>query len=474
MEFPPKTNAAKDTRQISMPEELLRFIQRDTYSLLIKGHAGSGKTTLALTILRALRTKDNFFYISTRISPKELFSYYSWLSDFTHRQSRSAGEAGNSDNIAIPTFEDARLDEPESLFERITNQLMDIKSPIIVIDSWDAIASFMDREGRLNNERVLQTWRERAGAKLIFISEHPDDTTLDFLVGGIVELKQRHHNNVRYREIYLLKLRGVRIGRPSYIYTLENGIFRSFSPYVPPKSRRVSGEKSSPKKPVEILSSDLIKSGYAVLDRALGGGFPRNGFVLLELDEHLSATVAMSVVTALISNFVSNGHPVLFQPFGKIEPKDIVGSLDDALPARKKGLLKILWPRNQPGLADNLIVQSERHPSSKAVIVRLRKSYPGKLVINVMGGDSLSIWKSEKQRNYISQDQMLSARACDLCIAPVSAADIERFEYFSGLADVHLRLLMINDTLFLQPLLPASTLYALEFDEHNMNIDAVV
>ena len=71
----------------------------------------------------------------------------------------------------MPSFEDARLDEPESLFERITNQLMDIKSPIIIIDSWDAIASFMDREARLNNERVLQTWRERAGAKLIFISE---------------------------------------------------------------------------------------------------------------------------------------------------------------------------------------------------------------------------------------------------------------------------------------------------------------
>ena len=37
--------------------------------------------------------------------------------------------------ITPPNFEDARLDEPESLFERITNELMDIKSPIIVIDT---------------------------------------------------------------------------------------------------------------------------------------------------------------------------------------------------------------------------------------------------------------------------------------------------------------------------------------------------
>ena len=57
--------------------------------------------------------------------------------------------------------EDARLDEPESLFERVTNQLMDVKNPVIIIDSWDSVASLMDREARLNNEKA-QTWRERS------------------------------------------------------------------------------------------------------------------------------------------------------------------------------------------------------------------------------------------------------------------------------------------------------------------------
>ena len=153
-----------------IPEDLLHFIRRDTYSLLVKGFAGTGKTTLALTILNVLGIKNNFFYISTRISPKQLFQYYPWLKDFIE-QSKPQGTSLARDHEVMSSFEDARLDEPESLFERITNQLMDIKSPIIIIDSWDAIASFMDREARLNNERVLQTWRERAGAKLIFISE---------------------------------------------------------------------------------------------------------------------------------------------------------------------------------------------------------------------------------------------------------------------------------------------------------------
>ena len=103
-----------------IPEDLLHFIRRDTYSLLVKGFAGTGKTTLALTILNVLGIKNNFFYISTRLSPKQLFQYYPWLKDFI-QQSKAQGTNLARDREVISTFEDARLDEPESLFERITN-----------------------------------------------------------------------------------------------------------------------------------------------------------------------------------------------------------------------------------------------------------------------------------------------------------------------------------------------------------------
>src|SRR5919199_6987133 len=115
-----------------IPEDLARFILRDTYSLLIKGYAGTGKTTLALTILKALGTKNNFFYISTRISPKQLFEYYPWLDRFVEQSLPAKSNDRAPEYELLSSFEDARLDEPESLFERITNQLMDIASPIIV------------------------------------------------------------------------------------------------------------------------------------------------------------------------------------------------------------------------------------------------------------------------------------------------------------------------------------------------------
>jgi KaiC/GvpD/RAD55 family RecA-like ATPase len=173
-----------------IPNELMEFIKKDTYSLIIKGSAGTGKTTLSLTILRALEIKDNFFYICTRASPKQLLTSYPWIAKFKESQERETPNSATNETDVPINFEDARLDEPESLFERITNELMDVKAPLIVIDSWDAIASFMDREARLNNERVLQTWRERAGAKLIFVNEDPSNTSLDFVVDGAVKLDQ--------------------------------------------------------------------------------------------------------------------------------------------------------------------------------------------------------------------------------------------------------------------------------------------
>jgi len=102
---------------------------------------------------------------------------------------------------------------------------MDVKSPIIIIDTWDAIASFMDKESRLNNERVLQIWRERAGAKLIFLSESYETTLLDSIVDGVITLKNEFEKSNEYRELYINKLRGISINCSKYYFSLFNGLF---------------------------------------------------------------------------------------------------------------------------------------------------------------------------------------------------------------------------------------------------------
>ena len=201
-----------------LPRELLKFAHNDSYSLLVKGKPGTGKTTLALTLMDNFNHDSNYFYISTRLSIKQLLYFYPWINKFTLK---------NGSKYEYK-FEDARLDEPESLFERITNQLMDVKSPIIIIDTWDTIASFMDRESRLNNERVLQIWRERAGAKLIFLCESYNTTLLDSIVDGVITLKHEFRNQNHYRKLFIDKLRGIPIECAKYYFSIFNGLFFAF------------------------------------------------------------------------------------------------------------------------------------------------------------------------------------------------------------------------------------------------------
>ncbi len=454
-----------DDSDIYMPDELMQFIQHGTYSLLIKGFAGTGKTTLALTILRALESQYNFFYISTRLSPKQLFEYYPWLNRFVEQPNLRNSDDRSTVRRILPSFEDARLDEPESLFERITNQLMDIASPIIVIDSWDAIASFMDKEARMNNERVLQTWRERAGAKLIFISEHPADTTLDFLVDGIVELRQNYYDSVKIREMRLLKLRGVRIGRPSYIYTLENGIFRSFAPYKPLKLPLLRKKMSSA---ADILSgtSDHIRSGYPLLDRDLDGGLPRKGIVLLELDSHVNAIVVLAFLGKMVSNFVASGNLVLLQPFDWMSPQIIMDHLGPYIP--KKNLFKILWTQEVAGLSENLIMPRQKeHDPLLAAMINMKHKHSDKLILNIMGSDILQKLYGPNTKNKMDDLLIFLRTSTDLTIAVIRHSQADMLQHFAGISDLHLRILMIDDTLFIQSVAPASTLYSIVFDTSN-------
>ncbi|HZD81716.1 MAG TPA: gas vesicle protein GvpD P-loop domain-containing protein [Nitrososphaeraceae archaeon] len=467
-------NKQQIEKSIHIPYELMQFVQRNTYSLLIKGYAGTGKTTLSLSILRALKIKSNFFYISTRVSPKQLFLYYPWLGKFIEQSKTSGSDETSEQGYNLSSFEDARLDEPESLFERITNQLMDVKAPIIIIDSWDAIASFMDKEARLNNERVLQTWRERAGAKLIFISEDPKDTTLDFLVDGIVELGQKFYDNIRIREVFLSKLRGVRINKPSYIYTLNNGIFRSYNAYQPTEfmitcKPRISFKKKEKKIPP--LSEDLyIASGYQGLDIALGGGFPKKGVVLIEIDSHINTRVTMTFLARIISNFVLTYNPILFQLFDGFDPSIVITYLESYLPAASKNrLIKIFCPADKVEVSSDYIIPyqncndfEKRFEFFRDIVLKTRQENPEKLLLNIMNIDMYQNVHKDGQINKMEIMPFIRENT-DLSLLVIQHPQ-NILKHLSGVYDTHLRLTIINGTLFLQSLLPWNHLFAIVTD----------
>ena len=484
--FQKKSNESLKTNA-SIPNELLEFVRRDTYSLLIKGHAGTGKTTLSLTILRTLKIRHNFFYISTRLSPKQLFFHYQWLGRYVdatpdQKESSSSRQPASYD---ISSFEDARLDEPESLFERITNQLMDVKAPVIIIDSWDAIASFMDKEARLNNERVLQTWRERAGAKLIFISEDPADPTLDFLVDGIVQLNIKLYDDIKVREIFLTKLRGIQIRKSSYVFSLDNALFQSYNTYDPAEfmaadshkndyvidNRGDRRRKSNPHVTGPPANSDYVPSGYAQLDESFGGGFPKKSLVLIESDPNVHAGVTMTLLTHMIANVIKIGGPVIIEPFMTIDAKAIMKYLKPYLPTGfKKDLLRIFClapPRNADALSSDYessrkddAAISRRHMKYYCeLVLKTRQNYPRRPLLTIISAEMFRTKYHLRERNAVDLLSFLNANS-DLTLMPASSSHCQELN-LSEMANLHLRLTTISGTLILRSISPESCPYAI-------------
>ncbi|MDE1853683.1 MAG: hypothetical protein KGI38_08045 [Thaumarchaeota archaeon] len=294
-----------------LPEELAEFLSKDTYSLLVKGESGTGKTLLALTILKALMPIDNLLYLSTRTSPLQLVENYPWTEEIFGVPNTPVG-GGTKENEGWETLVDARLDEPNVVFERITNVLMDRQAPTVVIDSWESLSDTLGSEALRTNIRVLQTWRERAGARFIFVGEDPASTAIDFMVEGVVVLKERIADGRRLREVVLSKLHGVKINRPSYFFTLQEGTFTSFPGYSP--------EDLAFRNPLPVRldrpfrrSASRFPTGYSPLDSELDGGYQAKSTALIELDRRLDPRVGLIFLSRTVQDWLASGDNVFLQ-----------------------------------------------------------------------------------------------------------------------------------------------------------------
>jgi KaiC/GvpD/RAD55 family RecA-like ATPase len=469
---PRHSSAIKSDR---IPDELERFVRRDTYALLIKGKAGTGKTTLSLTILKTLGQASNFFYISTRVSPRQLFTYYPWLEPFVQKIKPQPTSENEEQVYKMSMFEDARLDEPESLFERITNELMDVKAPIIIIDSWDAIASFMDKEARLNNERVLQTWRERAGAKLIFISEDISHSTLDFLVDGIVELDQSVYDSCRLRQIKMIKLRGVRMLNQIYNFSLNNSIFTSFQTYKPSEyvlsrlapQNDLPKRKGHPLKPYSVSGVGRIRTGYSELDSVLEGGLPRKGIVLFKFDPSVHINAIATFFAKIISNFIKRNNPVLLQPMNQANSQTIMAIIRSYLGYFPNGsVLKGLWSDiKDSDLKQHIdptqysLLKNSQFGLIDRSIEMARKRYPEALMLSIFNCEHLKTLEDELRQRQTSVLSFLSEKT-DLSIIVGTTSEVGS-PPVEAHAVLNLEVNLINGTLFLRPVSPVGPIFGL-------------
>jgi hypothetical protein len=325
-------------------------------------------------------------------------------------------------------------------FERITNELMDVRSPTIVVDSWDPIGMMMETEALISNTKVLQTWRERAEASLITLIEDSSNTAFDSLFDGVVSLDRYYDDGRIVRMIQLSKLSGVKVNRPSYLFTLDGGVFQSFRTY----------------NPLEVVArnqggwswEDRSRStGYRELDAILDGTLPSGTIMSLSMAAGVNSGMVLLLLGGILGRGGAKSRSTLFKPFEGIGLEQAKGALGDMTaiqqPNRAGG-------RPPAGLAESL----------RAQVAKERKARRGKKVVLLVGSEFLNTGED-------GGETLLQLMKSDIDLSVIVGAGEGPLEGASRVSDVSLRLSDLNGTPLLQAQLPWTEYFAVSVNANH-------
>ncbi len=295
-----------------VPEEILSLLDKQGVSLIIKGKAGTGKTTLALELLGHYNDRSGV-YLSTRVSPRKLYRHFPWVKEAVKPElvidvTKPYEEGVESEFGAFES-----LQVVFQFFEEFYERALRLKNPFIVIDSWEGVAKRMGEKERQKTENVLISLVDKADANLILVSEEPERTTLDYLADGVVTLsrhdleeKLSFHTRL-IREIEIQKIRGAKIRQSRYAFTLNEGRFQYFKPFEAAFPADPKGCQPIPDR------NGKISMGSEDLDKLLDGGYEKGSFNLFETEYGVGTAHNYLIFSAMI-NFLNQSRAVAILP----------------------------------------------------------------------------------------------------------------------------------------------------------------
>ncbi|MEM3711291.1 MAG: gas vesicle protein GvpD P-loop domain-containing protein [Thermoprotei archaeon] len=285
--------------------ELEEFLSVPGRTLLIKGSPGVGKTTLALSLLQYLCANSNTnreqssyptgVYFSTRVPGESLEAQFPWVS------------------FSELNIEDLRLTSIEGFLNELLKKIR-VRSPVVVLDSWDAYAKEMDEKERLKTEKTIVSIFMTSKSRVIFVSEETKQTTLDYLVDGVVELTTETVDSRLFRASYLRKLRGLSIVHHVRPYTLLGARIRGFNVYEDPDYTFVHRVEVSPD------FDGKYSYGTHNFDEKLGG-LPYGSTLTVEYTPDVPLTAVSCLAQTMIVNFALMGRSVIIVPPPGVSPQ---------------------------------------------------------------------------------------------------------------------------------------------------------
>ncbi len=366
-----------------IPEDLLTFFHgTGGHSLIVKGSAGTGKTTLALQLIEELKDIPGSYYLSLRVSDTSLYRQFPWLRAKVReselmkigqrflrsfdelsnkeqdrvRQARSLLREVSEDEVRVTRVDRTELNKLEGRVEmgqeggdiyegveggEITDEgvIFDLHSDLpemdlayeavdkslpqkslLVIDSIDALS---ERYG-IHPAKLINTIQkdlvESSNTNVVYILEQGGTTKLDYLGDGVVNLRDEEVQGRRLRIMAVEKLRGREIAQHKHVFSLKDGRISAF-PRDPPKRPDKPRRWKAPK--------DIGKrpsTGHEDLD-ALIGGLERGGILSLQVDARVPDGFVDPLLIGLVSSFVRKQRGVAYVPPRKVAADDVRDAL---------------------------------------------------------------------------------------------------------------------------------------------------
>lgn len=299
----------------NVPPEIEQFFRTHTGEvLLLKGGTGTGKTLLAIEIVRQLTRDERGVMLFTRVEEDQLSLQFPHLRADSPLRERAKLFDKNS-----------KITDPNWFLREFTDLVKsDFRPKIVMIDTID---SLLERfENPLRMVRATLDVVQRENLSLIIVEESPRESFLDPLVGGIVNLGHTEVEGRKVRELEIIKMRGVEVGRRKYLFTLEGGNFRVFYEMPVFKPGEQIMWKKTPHPP------ERYSSGIPKLDEILSGGFKRGQYVMIEASFEVTEELLMLILRPIILNFIQNGGVVFITPPGGETPENIYSDLSRFLP----------------------------------------------------------------------------------------------------------------------------------------------
>ena len=325
-----------------IPREVVEFFNAaGGHSLIVKGPAGTGKTTFALQLTEELGEVSASHYLSSRVSDESLFRQFIWLKDRLKPAGLQTGLRGRPDSKvtrnALDQLEGKLMEgkegdeeetetigsgevkgnflevtlgfdlpELEAAYEFVDGRLPE--RSLILIDSIDALGEHYGISAARLITVLQKDMVEGSKQNVLYVLESSGETRLDYLGDGVVSLASSEYQGRRLRVLTIEKLRGQQVQHHRYLYTLDGGRLTAFD-----IREDIRHAKPQLWKPVKDLSKDAVSMGLEPLDR-IAGGLSRGRVVAFEISNAVPADYVDWLRTAMICNFVSQGRGVAHVP----------------------------------------------------------------------------------------------------------------------------------------------------------------